>query len=60
MKTPPLKPGEITPVSGLYERVGPRGGATGYEVTSTEGHPLPPTEKSGQRYVLVDPARHKD
>lgn len=53
------KPGDITPRSGQYERVGPRGGRTGIEVTSTRGNPLPPTPQSGQGYRLVDPTKHK-
>lgn len=53
------KPGDITPRSGQYERVGPRGGSTGVEVTSVRGKPLPPTPQAGQGYRLVDPTRHK-
>lgn len=55
----PLKPGEIIPRSGQYERVGPRGGRTGEEVTSTRGERVPPTPRPGEGYVLVDPTRHK-
>lgn len=54
-----LKPGEETPVSGQYERVGPRGGSTGAEVTSVEGKPLPPTPNAGEGYRLVDRTKHK-
>lgn len=54
-----LPPGTPTPRSGQYERVGPRGGATGIEVTSVRGKPLPPTPQSGQGYRLVDPTKHK-
>lgn len=57
-KTPILSPGEPTPQSGQYGLVGPRGGKVGPEVTSTKGNPLPPTQKSGQGYVLVDPTKH--
>lgn len=53
-----LSPGAITPKSGQYEKVGPRGGHTGHEVTSTKGNPLPPTQEKGHGYVLVDPTRH--
>ncbi len=49
-----LTPGTTTPKSGQYEVVGPRGGRTGEERTSTKGNPLPPTPKPGQRYDLVD------
>jgi hypothetical protein len=56
---PILKPGTITPASGQYVVVGPRGGKQGTEVTSVQGKPLPPTQKPGQGYVLVDPTVHK-
>jgi len=59
MSKPPLKPGTPAPRSGQYERVGPRGGGTGTEVTSTRGKPLPPTREPGQGYRLVDPTKHK-
>lgn len=54
-----LRPGNLTPKSGQYERVGPRGGGTGIEVTSVRGKPLPPAQQSGQGYRLVDPTKHK-
>ena len=53
------KPGQRAPRSGQYERVGPRGGRTGEEVTSVEGKPIPPTPKPGEGYILVDPTKHK-
>ena len=53
------KPGEIAPVSGQYEVVGPRGGKTGREVTVVRGEPFPPTPKPGQTFVLVDKTKHK-
>ncbi|MBX4259719.1 hypothetical protein KTC96_24655 (plasmid) [Clostridium estertheticum] len=59
MSTKPIKSGNPTPKSGQYEVVGPRGGKTNAEITSTKGHPLPPTPKKGQAYVLVDPTKHK-
>ena len=55
-----LKPGNIAPRSGQYEIVGPRGGKTSEERTVTRGEPMPPTPKKNQRYVLVDPTRHKN
>ena len=54
------KPGQITPRSGQYEVIGPRGGKTGDEITAVEGKPLPPTQKPGQGFVLVDKTKHKD
>lgn len=53
-----LKPGQDAPRSGQYEIVGPRGGRTGEERTSTRGNSLPPTPKPGQSYVLVDRTRN--
>lgn len=53
-----LAPGSITPKSGQYEIVGPRGGRTGKERTSVANKPLPPTPRSGQQYRLVDPTKH--
>ncbi len=41
-------PGTPAPKSGIYEKVGPRGGRTGDQADSTKGNPLPPTEKAGQ------------
>ena len=54
-----LTPGTPTPESGIYDLVGPRGGKTGEQVTSTEGKPLPPTPIPGQGYVINEPAKHK-
>ncbi|RAZ34826.1 hypothetical protein [Microbacterium sp. SMR1] len=56
--TPDLNPGTPTPRSGQYEIVGPRGGRTGIERTSTRGNPLPPPLKAGQNYRLVDATKH--
>lgn len=53
-----LNPGDRTPTSGQYELIGPRGGHTGTERTSTKGHPLPPTPCAGMSYRLVDPTKH--
>lgn len=53
------KPGEKAPASGQYEVVGPRGGKTGKEITSTKGNVLPPSDKSGQSYKLVDGTKNK-
>lgn len=54
-----LRPGDRTPVSGQYPVVGPRGGKTGREVTSVEGRPLPPTQRSGETYGKPDATKHK-
>ncbi|MCL6605650.1 MAG: hypothetical protein K6T94_22530 [Paenibacillus sp.] len=54
-----LTPGTPAPKSGQYSVVGPRGGDKGREVTSTKGNPLPPTQKPGEGYKLVDPTKHK-
>jgi hypothetical protein len=59
MGTKGLKPGSVAPKSGQYGVVGPRGGKTGKEVTSVKGERLPPTQKSGQTYNLVDPTKNK-
>lgn len=49
-----LKPGQKAPASGQYPVVGPRGGKTGTEITSVQGHKLPPTPKAGQSYGKPD------
>jgi len=54
-----LTPGTPTPRSGIYEQAGPRGGKTTEQATSTEGHPLPPTQKPGSTWHLVKPAHHE-
>ena len=43
-----LPPGTTADRSGQYKNT-----TTGSEVTVTRGEPLPPTPKSGQKYVLV-------
>lgn len=53
-----LKPGNRAPASGQYEEVGPRGGRTGHEVTSERVNALPPTQKPGNGYELVDRTRN--
>jgi hypothetical protein len=54
-----LKPGEEAPASGQYERIGPRGGHTGHEVTVPKGRPLPPTPGRGEGYQIVDRTKNK-
>ena len=48
-----LPPGTPTPVSGQYLN-----DVTRLEVTSVEGHPLPPGP-AGSTYTLVDRTKHK-
>lgn len=48
-------PGQKAPTSGQYKNT-----STGNEVTVVRKEPLPPTPKSGQKYVLVDPTKHKN
>jgi hypothetical protein len=59
MSKKPLKPGQPAPRSGQYERIGPRGGETGKEITGVKGKTLPPTPGPNQGYKLVDPTKHK-
>lgn len=54
-----LKPGSKSPESGQYKVVGPRGGSKGREVTSVKGDRLPPTQNPKEKYILVDPTKHK-
>jgi hypothetical protein len=53
-----FKPGTPAPKSGQYVTVGPKGGE-GKEITSTKGNPLPPAQKPGTTYKLVDPTKNK-
>lgn len=53
-----FKPGQKAPRSGQYQQIGPRGGK-GAERTVTKNEPLPPTDKKGSTYTLVDPTKHK-
>ena len=50
-------PGEICKISGQYGLVQSNGRRTGVERGINAGDPFPPTEKSGQGYVLVDPTK---
>lgn len=49
-----FKPGQKAPTSGQYEMLGPRGGHSGIERTVVKNEPFPPTQQSGQTYVLAD------
>ena len=53
------KPGEKAPASGQYQVVGPRGGRYDKEVTVVKDKPLPPTQKPGQTYIMIDPTNNK-
>ena len=52
------RPGQHVPRSGQYEKIGPRGGATGKEITGVKGKSLPPSQKPGVTYKLVDKTKH--
>ena len=55
-----IKPGTPAPASGQYVQVGPRGGnASSTEITAVQGKPLPPTDRPGQQWHMVDPTKHK-
>jgi hypothetical protein len=54
-----LSPGEVAPVSGLYEIIGPRGGHTGVERTVPKGDVLPPTPEPGMSYEISERAHNK-
>lgn len=58
MKLKNLKPGTPAPVSGTYERRGPRDGA-GPEAVVPKGHILPPGPGAGYSYDLVRRAKNK-
>lgn len=49
-----LLPGKRAEKSGQYGVIG-----TSREVTVTKGEPLPPTQKKGERYRLVDATKHR-
>jgi hypothetical protein len=53
-----LRPGTPAPVSGQYQKIGPRGGQ-GTEITAGQGKPLPPADGPGGSFRLVDPTKHK-
>lgn len=55
-----IKPGTPAPASGQYVQVGPRGGnASSNEITAVQGKPLPPTDRPGQQWKIVDVTKHK-
>ena len=54
-----IKPGQKAPESGQYIIVNRLGNKIGLEVTAIKGKRMPPTDKSGQGYILVDKTKHK-
>lgn len=54
-----FKPGDVAPVSGFYEIIGPRGGETGKERTAVKGEVLPPTPKPGMTYKISGRVRNQ-
>jgi hypothetical protein len=55
-----FSPGEKDAPSGQYGEVGPRGGRRGNrEITHVKGEALPPTDKPGKKWGLVDLTKHK-
>lgn len=57
--TKTFKPGQTVPKSGQYEKIGPRGGNTGKEITGVKGKTFPPGTQSGITYELSDKTKHK-
>lgn len=49
-----FKPGQIVPTSSQA-----RNTRTNAEVTVVKGERFPPTPRTGDRYVIADPTRHK-
>lgn len=54
------KPGEKADTSGQYAEINKTDKPTGKEATVTRNEPLPPTEKKGYRWKLVDKTKHKN
>lgn len=55
------KPGTKAPASGQYSPCNNNGKVcnTTKEITAVKGKTLPPTQKSGQSYILVDGTKNK-
>ena len=49
-----IPPGKPAPRSGIYQQIGLRGGKTNAQAISTQGKPLPPTDKAGSTWKLVE------
>jgi len=54
-----FKPGEKTPVSAQYAKIGPSGHKTKKEITSVKGKKFPPAPKAKMKYKLTDKTKHK-
>jgi len=54
-----FKPGQTVPKSGQYEKIGPRGGKTGKEITGVKSKTFPPAVQPGITYHLADKTKHK-
>lgn len=58
-----VKPGQAAPASGQYQRISPRGigprGGKGAEITAVKVKSMPPGDKRGSTYLLVDPTKHR-
>lgn len=56
-----LSPGQKSPVSAQIKQVGPRGGQVSTtESTTVKNKPLPPVNKPGNKWVVVDKTKHKE
>lgn len=47
------RPGQTVPVSGIYAEVNRFGSHTGRNVTCVKNEPFPPTQGTGQGYILI-------
>jgi hypothetical protein len=54
-----FKPGQKAPVSGIAEKLGPRGGKLPGDITIVKGHILPPAPKPGVTYKVIERTPHK-
>lgn len=54
MRRKKVKYGEICPISGHWEIVGPVGARTGDERAVTEGEPFSPTPEPSEKFILAD------
>ncbi|BAS60432.1 MULTISPECIES: YjzC family protein [Leptolyngbya] len=47
------RPGQTVPISGIYAEVNRFARSTGRNVTCVKGEPFPPTQGTGDGYVLI-------